>query len=147
MRPYRTLLAALASIAVVTTTQAAAIGQIPDSQAAQKLSGGSSRRWIIKPLAGFLGPGSHCSGGDTYTFFADYKVRHDECMSHSIRETNLTWRVLPQANQENIIEIGQQEYEIRFKEDERSVYARLRPIVPQGVEVKDITLRYAKPEI
>ena len=127
--------------------QTAAVAQMADSQVAQQMTGGSSRKWIATPLAGFLGPGSRCSSGNTFTFFSNHTGRHDQCVGGTVKETNLTWRVLPQANEENVVEIGEQKYEIRFSEDAHTISARLRPIAPQGSTVSDLVLRYAKPEI
>jgi hypothetical protein len=135
------------SLLTVVLTQSAALAQISDAQVAQRLSGGASRKWVLTKVVGFMGPGTRCTSGETYTFFANGTVRHDLCASGSMGETALTWHVLSQANDENVVEMGGKRYEVRFREDSQTVYARLRTVVIKGVQVHDFILQFPKPEI
>jgi hypothetical protein len=140
-------LAAVLSVAVASTVQSLASAQIPGGELAQQMSGASARKWVVTAVANWLGPGNRCKSGETYTFFADQTVRHDVCTSGALRETTLTWHVLPDANGENVIDINGTHYEVRFLEHQHIVEVRLRSIVVKGVQVNDIVLTYTKPEI
>lgn len=136
----RGLITALALLLLFLEVPALANAQQSKAAVAQALSGGSVRTWHLGKKDTYMsGP---CANDARYTFSSSHAGVEDACIGGTIRHQPFTWKVLDPQNGENIVSIGTVLFEVRFRTDDDTLFARFRRIVPQGTEIDEFELRF-----
>jgi hypothetical protein len=122
-------------------------GQQTATALQSELTGGSARRWIFQSMDLFMGSSNRCVRGETYTFSADHTVLISTCVSGTVENKRLAWKLLPPSDGETVLSIGATNYSVRFRSSTTQEYMRLRTVVPQGQPIVDREFHFDKPEI
>lgn|SRR5487761_2231559 len=64
----------------------------------QQLAGTTSKTWIYKRVAEFMGASSGCLGGETYTFSASHELVVAKCTGGKMVDTRYQWSIADDRN-------------------------------------------------
>ena len=112
-------------------TIAAVSAQTPSltlDQARTKLTGGSSKEWVLVRVESFMGGGAQrkCRQGETYTFHAKGTVTHKRCVDGQWQENTEPWSLSDLDELDRELAIGQQRFLLLLRDTAAEEQARLR---------------------
>lgn len=105
-----------------------AYGQKILGEAERKLSGGSSRQWVLNGTRTFLG--TRCENGMVYTFQEannQKQLQRKVCKNGKWVVDRTTWKLVREGNLDTVLVLGNKgKYYIKFLEKEGQELLRLR---------------------
>ncbi len=66
---------------------------VPQDDPEERLTGGSSRAWVLQRFVQPAGPGSACSSGKIYTFAVTHDLIVSRCTNGQIVPSHYTWSI------------------------------------------------------
>lgn len=142
---------ALALLVLSIESQGVACAQEAKATVDQMLSGGSERTWFpatrLKPPKYYIS--AELCGSQVfqrqYIFGSNHLGVGNQCIDEKITHKQFKWKVLDSQSGENVVLLGSTRYEVRFRYDNDVLYARFRPIVPQGTVIEEFVLQFYDP--
>ena len=95
-------------------------------EARLKLTGDTSKEWVLVRVERFMGVRTECRQGETYTFHADHTVTYKLCVDGQWEETSETWSLNDIDELDRELVIGENRFILLFRDTEGEEQARLR---------------------
>jgi len=92
----------------------------------QKLSGKTSKEWVLVRVEAFMGVQAECRQGETYTFHSDNTVTHRRCEDGHWKVTTETWSLNDMDELDRELVIGDQRYLLLLRDTADEEQLRLR---------------------